>query len=98
MGAFYEAFAPEQARALVRRIAFRSTPKHGSWLNIAENELRSLTQQCLKDRRLGDIATLRTEASAWETQSNTKQRGVNWQFKINDARTKLQSLYPKIVN
>ena len=98
MGAFYEAFAPEQARALVRRIAFRSTPKHGSWLTIAENELSSLTQQCLKDRRLGDIATLRTEASAWETQSNTKQRGVNWQFKINDARTKLQSLYPKIVN
>jgi len=98
MGAFYEAFAPEKARELVRRIAFRYTPKHGSWLNIAENELSSLTQQCLKDRRLGDIATLRTEASAWETQSNTKQRGVNWQFKINDARTKLQSLYPKIVN
>jgi hypothetical protein len=98
MGAFYEAFAPEQARELVRRIAFRYTPKHASWLNIAENELSSLTQQCLKDRRLGDIATLQTEASAWEAQSNTKQRGVNWQFKINDARTKLQSLYPKIVN
>jgi DDE superfamily endonuclease len=97
MGAFYEAFAPEKARALVRRIAFRYTPKHGSWLNIAENALSSLTQQCLKDRRLRDIATLQTEASAWETQSNTKQRGVNWQFKINDARTKLQSLYPKIV-
>jgi len=98
MGAFYEAFAPEQARALVRRIACRSTPKHGSWLTIAENELSSLTQQCLKDRRLGDIATLRTEASAWETQSNTKQRGVNGQCKINDARTQLQSPGPKSVN
>ncbi len=98
MGAFYEAFAPEKARELVRRIEFRYTPKHGSWLNIAENELSSLTRQCLKDRRLGDIATLQTEASAWETHSNTKQRGVNWQFKIKDARTKLQSLYPKIVN
>jgi hypothetical protein len=98
MGAFYEAFAPEDARELVRRIAFCYTPKHGSWLNIAENELSSLTQQCLKDRRLGDIAALQTEASAWETQSNTKQRGVNWQFKIDDARTKLRSLYPKIVN
>lgn len=96
MGAFYEAFAPEKARALVRRIEFRYTPKHGSWLNIAENELSSLTRQCLKDRRLGDIATLQTAASVWETQSNTKQRGVNCQFKINDARTKLKSLYPKI--
>lgn len=98
MGAFYDAFAPEQARELVRRIAFRYTPKHGSWLNIAENELRRLTRQCVKDRRLGDIATLQTEASAWETHSNTQQRGVNWQCKINDARTKLKSLYPKIVN
>src|SRR5437867_10612176 len=70
MGAFYEAFEPEKARALVRRIEFRYTPKHGSWLNIAENELSSLTQQCLKDRRLGDIATLPTEPSAWDTQSN----------------------------
>jgi hypothetical protein len=98
MGAFYEAFAPEKARELGRRIAFRSPPKHGSWLNIADNELRSLTRQCLKDRRLRDIATLQTEASAWETHSNTKQHGVNWPCKIKDARTKLKSLYPKIVN
>ena len=97
-GAFYEAFAPEKARELVRRIEFRYTPQHGSWRNIAENELSSLTRQCLKDRRLGHIATLQTEASAWETHSHTKQRGVNWQFKIKDARTKLKSLYPKIVN
>jgi hypothetical protein len=98
MGACYEAFAPEKARELVRRIAFRYPPKPGSWLHSAANELSSLTQHCVQDRRLGDIATLRTEASAWETQSNTKQRGVHWPCKINDARTKLQSLYPKIVN
>ena len=97
-GAFYEAFAPEKARELVRRIECRYTPQHGSGLNIAENELSSLTRQCLKDRRLGNIATLQTEASAWETHSHTKQRGVNWQFNIKDARTKLKSLYPKIVN
>ncbi len=96
MGACYEAVTPEKARELVRRIEFRDTPKHGSWLNIAENELSSLTRQWLQDRRLGDIATLQTKASAWETHGNTKQRGVTWQLKINDARTKLKSLYPKI--
>ena len=96
-GAFYEAFAPAKARAIVRRLDFRYTPKHGSWLNIAENELSSMTRQCLKDRRLGDIATLRTETEAWQQASNHKQRGVDWQFKIDDARTKLKSLYPKIL-
>jgi hypothetical protein len=98
MGAFSEAFAPEKARDLVRRIACRYPPKHGSWLNIADNELSSLTRQCWKDRRLRDIATLQTAASAWETHSNTTQRGVHWPCKIKDARTKLKSLYPKIVN
>lgn len=96
MGAFYEAFAPEVARALVRRIEFRYTPKHGSWLNIAENELSSLHRQCLKDRRFGSIAALRSEVEAWSRHCNEKQRGVDWQFKIDDARTKLKSLYPKI--
>jgi len=96
-GAFYEAFPPEQARALVRRLEFRYTPKHGSWLNIAENELSSLTRQCLKGRRLGDIELLRTETQAWHQASNKKQRGVDWQFKIDDARQKLKSLYPKIL-
>ena len=97
MGAFYEAFPPEQARELVRRLDFRYTPKHGSWLNIAENELSSLTRQCLRGRRMEDIERLREETSAWENACNTKQRGVEWQFKINDARTKLNSLYPKIL-
>lgn len=96
IGAFYEAFPAEQARELVRRLDFRYTPKHGSWLNIAENELSSMTRQCLNGRRLGEIEQLREETAAWSTASNAKQRGVDWQFKINDARTKLKSLYPKI--
>jgi hypothetical protein len=96
-GAFYEAFAPEAARAIVRRLEFRPTPKHGSWLNIAENELSSMTRQCVKDRRFGTIAALRSETTAWHRHSNAKQRGVDWQFKVDDARTKLRSIYPKIV-
>jgi DDE superfamily endonuclease len=96
-GAFYEAFEPEQARSIVRRLEFRYTPKHGSWLNIAENELSSLTRQCLKGRRLGDIKLLRSETTAWHQASNHKQRGVDWQFKIENARHKLKSLYPKIL-
>lgn len=66
-GAFYEAFEPERARQLVRRIKFCYTPKHGSWLNIAENELSSLTRQCVSGRRFGDIETLRDETAAWST-------------------------------
>ena len=95
-GAFYEAFEPERARQLVRRIEFRYTPKHGSWLNIAENELSSLTRQCVAGRRFGDIETLRTETSAWSADVNDTQRGVDWQMKIDDARCKLKSVYPKI--
>ena len=95
-GAFYEAFAPERARALVRRIEFCCTPKHGSWLNIAENELSSMTRQCLSGRRIGDIETLQKEIAAWSTDVNNSQRGVDWQMKISDARCKLKSVYPKI--
>ena len=94
-GAFYEAFEAERARNLVRRIEFRHTPKHGSWLNIAENELSSLTRQCLSRRRFPDIATLEQETSAWSTDANSRQRGVDWQMKVDDARTKLKSVYPK---
>lgn len=93
-GAFYEAFSPEQARAIVRRLDFRFTPKHGSWLNIAENELSSMTRQCFNGRRLGDIKRLRQETEAWANASNNKQRGVDWHFQIDDARTRLKSLYP----
>ena len=95
-GAFYEVFKPERARSLVRRIEFCYTPKHGSWLNIAENELSSLTRQCVSGRRFADIPTLREETGAWSTDVNATQRGVDWQMKIDDARTKLKSVYPTI--
>ena len=95
-GAFYEVFPPERARQLVRRIVFRHTPKHGSWLNIAENELSSLTRQCVAGRRFGEIEALRQETSAWSCDCNHRQRGVEWHMKIEDARSKLISLYPKI--
>jgi DDE superfamily endonuclease len=95
-GAFYEAFEPERARTLVRRIEFRYTPKHGSWLNIAENELSSLTRQCVSGRRFENVATLRAETTAWSNDVNATQRGVDWQMKVDDARTKLKSVYPII--
>ena len=96
-GAFYEAFEPAKARELVNRIEFRHTPKHGSWLNIAENELSSMTRQCVTGRRFGTIDLLRSETAAWQEHSNAKQRGVDWQFKTEDARVKLKSVYPKII-
>ena len=95
-GAFYTAFSPEQARAYIKRINFCYTPKHGSWLNVAECELSCLTSQCLSDRRIGELALLKSEIGIWADKTNAKQRGVDWQFKINDARTKLKRLYPKI--
>lgn len=95
-GAFYETFEPARARQLVRRIEFRYTPKHGSWLNIAENELSSLTRQCVAGRRFGNVETLCAETSAWSSEVNATQRGVDWQMKIDDARCKLTSVYPKI--
>lgn len=95
-GAFYEAFSADKARALVKQIEFRYTPKHGSWLNIAENELSSMTRQCLSDRRIGSIEQLAAETSAWADSGNARQRGVDWQFTIDKARGKLKSLYPKL--
>jgi hypothetical protein len=95
-GAFYETFEPNRARSLVRRIEFCYTPKHGSWLNIAENELSSLTRQCVSGRRFADVPTLRKETAAWSADVNATQRGVDWQMKIDDARTKLKSVYPTI--
>jgi hypothetical protein len=95
IGAFYEALDPATARALVRRLEFRHTPKHGSWLNIAENELSAMTRQCVHGRRFETIDVLRDETAAWSDHTNGNQRGVDWQFRIDDARTKLKSLYPK---
>jgi hypothetical protein len=95
-GAFYTAFEPERARSLVRRLEFCHTPKHGSWLNVAENELSSMTRQCVTGRRFGTVEELREETTAWHDHSNAKQRGVDWQFTIDDARVKLKSVYPKL--
>src|SRR5882724_6449196 len=95
-GAFYEAFPPDKARDYVRRINFVYTPKHGSWLNVAECELSCMTSQCMKDRRTGDTETLQSEIAAWSARVNKKQRAVDWQFTIDKARVKLKRLYPKI--
>jgi hypothetical protein len=95
-GALYEVFEPARARELVRRLELRHTPKHGSWLNIAENELSAMTRQCVAGRRFSDIQTLQSETSAWSNDVNRRQKGVDWQMKIDDARTKLVSVYPKI--
>jgi hypothetical protein len=95
-GAFYETFQPATARALVQRLEFCHTPKHGSWLNIAENELSSMTRQCVTGRRFATVEVLSEQTTAWHEHSNTRQRTVDWQFKVDDARVKLKSIYPKL--
>ena len=97
IGAFYEAFDPATAWSLISRLEFRHTPKHGSWLNISENELSAMTRQCVQGRRFATIDELRAETAAWHRHTNERQRGVDWQFRIDDARTKLKSLYPKLL-
>ncbi len=92
--AFYEAFEPEVARRLARRIEFVYTPVHGSWLNMAEIEISALVRQCLGKRRLADEGTLRRETKAWERERNRLGASVDWRFTTEDARTKLRSLYP----
>ncbi len=95
IGSLYEAFEPAEARRLARRLEIHHTPKHGSWLNIAEVELSALTRQCL-NRRTPDMKTLRRQTQSWTQQRNTKQKGVDWQFSTPDARIKLRRLYPEI--
>jgi hypothetical protein len=95
-GAFYEAFAPAKARGYLKRLKFCYTPKHGSWLNVAECELSCLTSQCLRGRRIGELESLQCEIGVWSQKTNAKQRGVDWQFKIDHTRRKLKRLYPKI--
>ena len=92
---FYKAFDAQTARRLARRLEIHYTPKHGSWLNIAECELSVLTTQCL-DRRIGDIEILRRESAAWARQRNAAQKGVDWRFSTDDARIRLKHLYPKV--
>jgi len=93
----YEAFPPEEAFRLAQQLEIHYTPKHGSWLNIAECELSALAAQCLGDRRIPDIDTLNVELSAWHTKRNLTQKGVDWQFTTDDARTKLKRLYPVVL-
>jgi hypothetical protein len=95
-GAFYTAFEPAKARSLVQRLEFCHTPKHGSWLNVAENELSSMTRQCITGRRFATAEEVGEQTTAWQDHSNARQRGVDWQFKIDDARVKLKSVYPKL--
>jgi len=94
ISSLYEAFSPAVARSLVKRLEIHHTPKHGSWLNVAEIELSAMTRQCL-DRRIPDIIPLRCELSAWETVRNKSQKGVDWQFTTETARVKLKRLYPQ---
>jgi transposase len=89
----YEAFEPEEARRIVKKLEFHYTPKHGSWLNMAEIELSVLQRQCL-NRRLADEATLVHEVEAWEKERNKKQATIDWRFSVTDAREKLKRLYP----
>ena len=95
IGSLYEAFPPAQAHRLASRLEIHHTPKHGSWLNIAEIELSVLTMQCL-DRRVPDLETLTKETQQWEQRRNAVQKGVDWQFSTLDARIKLKRLYPQI--
>ena len=91
---FYEAFEPNVAYALAQKFEFHYTPKHGSWLNIAEAELSSLSIQCLGNQRMNSIDELNENLEAWETDRNLRQKGVNWQFTTKNARIKLKRLYP----
>jgi hypothetical protein len=97
ISSFYEAFPPEEASRLAQRLEIHYTPKHGSWLDIAEIELSALATQCLGTRRIPDIESLNKELSAWETRRNADQKSVDWHFTTDDARTKLKRLYPIIV-
>jgi hypothetical protein len=89
----YEAFAPQEARRLLRKIKFHYTPKHGSWLNMAEIELSILQRQCLA-RRISDAATLAAEVAAYEERRNREKAKIDWRFSLDDARAKLKRLYP----
>lgn len=93
----YEAFSPAEARRLLNRLEFHFTPKHASWLNIAEIELRVLLGQCL-NRRIADKQTLIKEVCAWQKQRNFKNAKIDWQFTTDDARIKLKKIYPIILD
>lgn len=93
ISSLYEAFSPQEARRIIERIELHHTPKHGSWLDIAEVELSVFTRQCL-NRRIDSMEKLQEQASAWYVERNTLQKGIDWQFSMDDARIKLKHLYP----
>jgi DDE superfamily endonuclease len=95
MSCLYEAFPPEEARRIIEKIEVVHTPKHGSWLNMAECELSVLEKQCLGDR-IGDERTLRDQVQKWETDRTNRSKKIDWQFTTADARIKLRRLYPQI--
>lgn len=95
IASLYKAFPPEKARRLARRLEIHYTPKHGSWLNLAECELSVLTRHCLRNRT-PSIAALVCKVMPWSQDRNTRQRGVDWQFTTTDARIKLKRLYPQV--
>jgi hypothetical protein len=94
--ALYEAYPPKEAKRIWDRFDFIYTPKHGSWLNMAEIELNVLMGQCLK-RRIDNIQLIKNEVNAWQNYRNNKQAAINWQFTNSDARVRLKRLYPTIV-
>jgi len=95
LASLYETFEPQEARRLAESLEIHYTPKHGSWLNMAEIELSALNGQCL-DRRIPDLETLNSYIAAWENDRNNRQSKINWHFTAADARIKLKRLYPKL--
>lgn len=95
IASLYETFPPQEARRLAERLEIHYTPKHGSWLNMAEIELSVLKGQCL-DRRIPDMVTMQKEVAAWESERNNRSCKIEWQFTTSDARVRLKRLYPKL--
>lgn len=95
IGSLYEAFPPQEAKRLRDRLELHHTPKHASWLNVAEIELSLLTRQCLQ-RRIPDLPTLEQQTQQWYERRNENQKSVDWQFTCDDARIKLKRLYPQL--
>jgi predicted RNase H-like nuclease (RuvC/YqgF family) len=95
LGAFYKVFQPDEAKRLIDRFEFVFTPKHGSWLNMAEIELHVLSGQCL-NRHIHEIKEMQKEVKAWQKSRNNKNAKINWQFTTKDARIKLKRLYPSL--
>ena len=93
-GSFYERYKAKEAFSISQRLDIRHTPKHGSWLNIAECELSVLTRQCLQHERYKTLDSLNKALSAWNIERNTQQKTVSWQFTTDDARIKIKALYP----